>query len=70
MIAIWLVNTFHHLKILDENFRPQKKLHILEFGPGLGTLSSYIFRVLDQFHLLQNIQYSYVEFSDYMRKKQ
>lgn len=47
MIAIWLVNTFRHIGVLDENLRPKNKLHILEFGPGLGTLSSYIFRVLD-----------------------
>lgn len=41
----------------------------MEFGPGLGTLSTNIFRVFDQFKLLNNLQYTYIEFSDFMKKK-
>ncbi|CAD8152168.1 unnamed protein product [Paramecium octaurelia] len=71
LIGIWLLNTFQHIGVLDNNFRPtNQKMHILEFGPGLGTLSSNILRVFAQFNLLENLQYSYVEYSDYMRKKQ
>ena len=45
-------------------------MHILELGPGLGTLSSNVFRVFSQFNLLNNVQYTFIEYSDFMRKKQ
>ena len=46
-----------------------KKFHLIEFGPGLGTLSSNIIRVLNQFNLLDSLQITFIEASDFMAKK-
>jgi SAM-dependent MidA family methyltransferase len=36
------------MKVVDpDSMKQLKKFHIIEFGPGLGTLQSNIIRVLD-----------------------
>lgn len=58
------------MKVIDTNTMKQlKKFHLIEFGPGLGTLSSNIIRVLNQFNLLDSLQITFIEASDFMAKK-
>ena len=58
------------MKIIDSStMKAEGKIHLLEFGPGLGTLQCQIIRVLHQFDLLKDVQITFIEYSDFMRKK-
>ncbi|KAM3132661.1 hypothetical protein pb186bvf_015206 [Paramecium bursaria] len=69
IIGVWIINALKSIGTLDDNLKQKEKINIVEFGPGLGTLSSHIFRVFQQFGL-QETQYSYIEQSEFMKKKQ
>jgi SAM-dependent MidA family methyltransferase len=70
MIAIWIIYALQRMGVLDEgSLKQQRKFHLLEFGPGLGTLQCEIVKVLEQFELLNDLQITFIEQSDFMRQK-
>lgn len=58
------------MNIVDKETNQQNgKFHLIEFGPGLGTLQSEILGVLDQFNLINDMQITFIERSEYMTKR-
>lgn len=66
IIGIWCVNFLEKSNFLKHN----KRVSLVEFGPGRGTLMMDIIRVFHQFGLLKGLELNFIEYSPFMRKLQ
>lgn len=75
MIGVWCAHFFEHSKIINFNDLaslnvPRKKISLVEFGPGRGTLMIDIIRVFQMLKILNGVEINFIEFSPFMRKMQ
>eukprot|EP01017_Pseudomicrothorax_dubius_P004982 TRINITY_DN1114_c0_g1_i2.p1 TRINITY_DN1114_c0_g1~~TRINITY_DN1114_c0_g1_i2.p1 ORF type:complete len:431 (+),score=92.58 TRINITY_DN1114_c0_g1_i2:552-1844(+) len=79
ILGVWIVMFLEKIGMYDEKTRSirkheqsttGKRLSLIEFGPGRGTLMSDVLRVLQQFNLLNGLEINFIEFSPFMRKLQ
>jgi NADH dehydrogenase [ubiquinone] 1 alpha subcomplex assembly factor 7 len=74
MIGVWVVNFLSTIRAIDLDnpikSATNRKISLVEFGPGRGTLMADIVKVLQQFKLLNGLEINFIEYSPFMRKMQ
>jgi NADH dehydrogenase [ubiquinone] 1 alpha subcomplex assembly factor 7 len=71
MLGLWAINFFNKSKLWDDEDKTRnKRVSLLEFGPGRGTLMKDLLRVLLEFDLLRNLEVNFVEASPFLTKEQ
>jgi NADH dehydrogenase [ubiquinone] 1 alpha subcomplex assembly factor 7 len=71
MLGLWAINFFTKSGLWDADDKSKnRRVSLLEFGPGRGTLMKDLIRVLMEFGLLRNIEVNFVEASPFLMKEQ
>jgi hypothetical protein len=71
MVGLWAINFFKVAKLWNLQKKSQnRRVALLEFGPGRGTLMSDLLRVFMEFDVMKNIEVNFVEASPFLMKEQ